>query len=92
VNQKRREAWAKRRAKGCWHFIWWFGVVSWGVPMFVLMNFVGRTPPDSAVMLGVQAAIWLLAGAGFGACMWAYTERRYGEALSGKRELSSPLD
>lgn len=42
------EAWKQTRKKGKWPFVFWRGVVFWGLPMFVIQTFVITGPPTPA--------------------------------------------
>jgi hypothetical protein len=79
------QRWAGIRQKGRPRFILVTGVLSYGVPMFVIMTFfVNRHPerPLTAPMLAVSAVIWALGGAAFGWVMWKITEGRYQKFLA----------
>ncbi len=55
------------------------GVASWGVPMFVTMTFF---VPHPRLSVPASAALWLIAGAGFGITTWLVHEYRYHKASS----------
>jgi hypothetical protein len=79
--------WEETRQKGKLRFIFLQGVVSWGVPMFVVMTFVlnrERANSDPPWMLLASAVIWAIGGACFGLAMWAISERRYQKYIASK--------
>ena len=64
--------------RGPWRHMLVLGVVSWGIPMFIIMTFVvNRSSELTAKSVLMAAAIWLLGGLGFGALTWHFSERRY---------------
>jgi hypothetical protein len=40
-NESQLLKWEKRRRKGKFHFIWFYGVVCWGTWMFVTIRLMG---------------------------------------------------
>ncbi len=77
--------WELLRQKGKKRFILITGVLSYGVPMFVVMTFLvnrdqGHLPPE--VRIGILLVIWLLGGAAFGWVMWKLNEGRYQKFLA----------
>lgn len=71
------ERWAKSRKGGMLRYVLLTGVVSYGVPMFVIMTFFG---PHSKLSVPQNAGLWLAAGAVFGITMWLVQEHRYRKA------------
>ena len=72
------EAWAKIRKGGKTRYIIRYGMLYWGVPMFLIMTFlVNRTSKVEPVMIAVLAFIWAAAGAFFGWAMWKVMEGMY---------------
>jgi hypothetical protein len=71
--------WEKNRAKGKSHFVWLYGVLGWGFPMFVFMTAFNyhRNPNSLALTLIINTIVWPIAGYGWGAWMWAINERAY---------------
>ncbi|PKM14598.1 MAG: hypothetical protein CVV12_13105 [Gammaproteobacteria bacterium HGW-Gammaproteobacteria-2] len=63
-------------------FVLLAGVLSWGVPMFVVMTFFVHRANLSPKMLAAPALIWLMGGALFGVAMWLLAERQYRKATS----------
>ena len=77
------ERWRAARAKGRWRYILLYGVLAWGIPMFVVMTFVlnpGRA--QNAGLLALQLVIWLVGGAMFGTTMWYVNERNFRKAIA----------
>lgn len=76
------EKWQQTRALGMKRVVLVTGVLSWGVPMFVVMTFFVHRANLSPKMLAVSALIWLMGGALFGIAMWFIAERQYRKATS----------
>jgi hypothetical protein len=79
------QRWEKVRRGGKWRFVLINGVVSWGVPMFVVMTFVVNRSPDRPLtpgLVGISAALWAFGGFSFGLVMWTISERRYQKHLA----------
>ncbi|EWH08955.1 hypothetical protein DS2_14764 [Catenovulum agarivorans DS-2] len=76
-------AWKDIRKQGKWHFICKFGLLFYGLPMFILMAFINEPFLHGFT---TQAAIghyliWPIAGICFGVLMWHIAERRYKKSL-----------
>jgi len=71
--------WEKNRSKGRTHFVWFRGVLGWGLPMFVIMTAFNlrRAPSSLTLTLIVNAIIWPIGGYIWGAWMWAASEKAY---------------
>ena len=82
-SEKTHNAWEMTRQEGMRRFILVRGVLSWGLPMFVLMAggpvfFAFPHPAEPTVSYWlIQAAIWTLCGAIFGWSMWHHSERQF---------------
>jgi hypothetical protein len=76
------EAWSAVRARGMLRYTLLSGIVSYGVPMFVVMTFFVRSEPKTLGFLSLSAAIWVVGGAIFGITMWHYNEWRYRKAAA----------
>lgn len=77
---KQLKKWEVTRQKGKGRFILLNGVVSWGIPMFVLMTFVLNRGPEikrTPSMILISALIWILGGVMFGGVTWFFAERKY---------------
>jgi hypothetical protein len=87
MNEKEFRSWEEQRKKGRTSFVAVTGVLSYGVPMSIVMTFfVGRLDESglSPTDLVIQVAIWLFAGALFGVTMWHVQERRYARAFDAR--------
>lgn len=74
------ERWGKAREQGMLRYVLVTGVLSWGLPMFIVMTFVvsrSNTP------IAVSALIWAVGGVAFGVAMWLVQEYRYRKATQG---------
>ncbi|MGE5893943.1 MAG: hypothetical protein ACM34I_07795 [bacterium] len=76
------EKWKKIREKGMIRFILLTGILSYGLPMFVVLNIIN--PPKEPLSITDILAVFLIcavAGGGvFGYIMWLVQERRYRKA------------
>ncbi|HLQ27081.1 MAG TPA: hypothetical protein VK138_14550 [Acidiferrobacterales bacterium] len=77
------ERWKKIRDKGMPRFILLTGILSYGVPMFVALNFI--IPPKNPLSITdivVTLLICAVAGGGvFGYIVWLVQEKRYRKVL-----------
>jgi hypothetical protein len=76
MNPKRLEQVAALREKGMLRFVLTKGVLSWGLPMFVVMTFIVNRVRPEARFICVSLLVWTLAGAVFGMLLWIFKERR----------------
>ncbi|WP_233171922.1 hypothetical protein [Dyella sp. ASV21] len=74
MRAKEFDRWAKIRQQGMWRFVLRSGLLFYGVPMFLIMTFLIPHPRLSHAQ---SAALWLLAGLGYGMAMWVVQERRF---------------
>ena len=79
------EKWKKVREKGLLHFIAVTGVLSFGVPLFIALNFMNPpskplTPVDYVVLFLICA---VAGGSLFGYLVWAVQEKKYKKAIQG---------
>ena len=81
MKQKEFDRWAKSREVGMFRYVLLTGVVSWGIPMLVIMTFFVPHPKLSTLQ---SAALWLATGAFYGIAMWLVQEYRY------RKESSRP--
>ncbi len=70
--------WARARARGMLMYVLVSGIVSFGIPMFVVMTFVFH---HSRLPVAESAALWLAAGACYGFATWFVQEFRYRKAV-----------
>jgi len=70
--------WEVQRKGGGTRYVLLSGVLSWGIPMFVIMTFfVARPDVITPFYVAISVAIYLTGGALFGYLVWALSERRY---------------
>ncbi len=79
------KAWCKVREQGIYKYILIYGVLSFGLPMFLVMYFLINKPSSSGDAL-VQILIWLMAGLAFGLIMWVINERRFKNMALNKKD------
>ena len=81
MNQKDNafiKRWQETRLRGRTRYLFVTGMLSWGVPMFVVMTFFVSPPKQmSPSALLLSAIVWFLGGLLFGYMMWIVGERRY---------------
>ena len=71
------QRWEATRARGRRHFVVVTGLLSYGLPMFLVMTFVVHRDRLSALFVAVSFLLWLLGGAAFGLLVWMFQERQY---------------
>ena len=78
------KAWKQTRAKGKLNFILFSGVLSYGLPMFIIMAFMNKPFTDGFTSEAaiVHCVVWPLAGLLFGVLMWYITESKYKKELA----------
>lgn len=79
------KAWEVTRAKGKLNFFLISGVLSYGLPMFIMMAFMNKPFADGFTSKAaiIHCIVWPIAGFLFGVIMWYVTEHKY------KKELAS---
>ena len=79
------KAWGLTRAKGKLKFLLINGVLSYGLPMFIMMAFMNKPFADGFTSKAaiVHCIVWPIAGLLFGFIMWLVSEYKY------KKELAS---
>jgi len=81
MQSKELKRWAKSREKGMLAYVLLAGVVSYGVPMFVIMTFIFR---HSKLSVEQSASLWLSTGTFYGIATWLVQEYRYRKATKGE--------
>lgn len=72
------KSWEVSRSKGRWHYIFFSGVLMWGVPMFLALTVFSRQADRHTVPgLIIGAIACSIGGVLFGALVWFFSERRY---------------
>ncbi len=83
MKPKEFEQWQKTREKGLARFILVTGILSYGMPLFVVLNFMD--PPKMPLSITdfiVTLLICAVAGgSAFGYILWVVQEKRYRKAL-----------
>jgi hypothetical protein len=77
------KAWESTRTKGKLNFVLFTGVLSWGLPMFILMAFMNKPFADGFASKSaiIHYIVWPLAGVFFGVLTWYMSERKYKKEL-----------
>ncbi|RUO38183.1 hypothetical protein CWE13_00590 [Aliidiomarina shirensis] len=72
-------AWEEARVKGFGKFVLIHGVLSWGLPMLIIIGYFNNILADGATFTSVliHCVIWFVAGGLFGLVLWFVNERRY---------------
>jgi hypothetical protein len=85
VKDDQFKAWEVTRAKGKLNFFLISGVLSYGLPMFIMMAFMNKPFADGFTSKAaiIHCIVWPIAGFLFGVIMWYVTEHKY------KKELAS---
>ena len=73
------KAWEIKRKKGKFHFVLIHGILSFGLPMFVVMAFISKPFIDgfSSETAIAHFITWPLAGLIFGVIVWHLAEYNY---------------
>jgi len=83
MKPKEIEQWQKTREKGLVRFILFTGILSYGLPLFVVLNFMD--PPKMPLSIADLIATFLICavagGSAFGYILWVVQEKRYRKAL-----------
>lgn len=74
MQAKEFDRWSRVRQHGMLRFVLRSGVLFYGVPMFLVMTFLIPHPRLSTTQ---SAALWLLAGLGYGLATWKVQEYRF---------------
>ncbi|WP_138140271.1 hypothetical protein [Colwellia psychrerythraea] len=77
------KAWESTRTKGKLNFVLFTGVLSWGLPMFILMAFMNKPFADGFTSKSaiIHYIVWPLTGVLFGVLTWYMSERKYKKEL-----------
>ena len=80
-SEKSHDAWADARKKGKWHFVFFKGVLGWGVPMFLVMacgpvflGFPYWADPTRFYWVW-EPLLWVSAGLFYGMATWHTSEK-----------------
>lgn len=74
MQQREFDRWARIRGQGMLRYVLFYGLLCYGVPMFLMMTFVF---PHPRLATPQSVFLWALAGAGYGVAMWIVQERRF---------------
>lgn len=79
MKDKDFENWQETRKDGMIHFILLGGLLSYGLPMFIVMAWVTKPFANGYTSTSaiIHYIVWPIAGILFGAIMWFITEQRY---------------
>ena len=85
MTEKDFKAWSKTRKKGKTNYMLQNGLLSWGLPMFVVMTFfMSDAFDESGLIIShviANAVVWAIGGLMFGATTWYFAERKYSKEL-----------
>jgi hypothetical protein len=85
MNPRAIESWEKTRKGGMARFLLVYGLLLWGVPMFLLEMFWLQPGPRSPISIGASAIMWALASLLYGYLLWRALDSRYFKALTRRR-------
>lgn len=88
MKDKDFDKWAITRRQGILPYILKFGVIAWGVPMFITMSFIVNKPFANGFTIkniAVHGGIWLCAGIFFGLATWLVFEKMYQKRLASRQ-------
>ena len=77
------KAWESTRTKGKLKFVVITGVLSWGLPMLIVMAFMHKPFVDGFISKAaiIHYVVWPLAGVVVGLLTWYLSERQYKKEL-----------
>ena len=91
LREAQRARWQWLRQLGFWKYVLRFGVIGWGLPMFVVMTFFVNSHGDrlgdrlrSVWWIVFSAVLWGLAGLWFGWMTWKSSERKFSDNATGE--------
>jgi len=89
MKNKQFESWKKSREQGKLKFVLLRGVLSWGIPMFLLMTFTLNKPETGFTpqFITINALIWALAGAVFGLTVWFIGENSFHKEVTKRNNI-----
>jgi|TARA_B110000914_G_C15418120_1_gene425213 hypothetical protein len=88
VDSAAKAKWLKTRELGYLRFVLQYGVVYWGVPMFLFMTFIVFRLFENRFsfgLLSIHVQIWVVAGAAFGISNWSHSEKKTYEHWTSRR-------
>jgi len=71
------EGWGRIREKGVWRFIFWRGLLAFGLPFATLISILDFVVDDRPFEIRGFLIRLLVGGSVFGALSWRWYERRY---------------
>jgi hypothetical protein len=80
LRNAQRARWEWTRRLGFYKYVGLFGVLSWGLPMFLLMTFFMSPhpqPPPSLFFILFSAVLWLCGGICIGWLTWRSAEKKF---------------
>ena len=78
MKEKAIERWRATRKLGKLRFILITGVLSWGLPMFIVLTFFLNDSPPTPVNIAISFIVCVLAGgSAFGLAMWIIQEKQF---------------
>ncbi len=84
MKPKEVEQWKKAREKGMLRFILITGILSYGMPLFVVLNFMNppKTPFSITDFIVTLLICAVAGGSAFGYILWVVQEKRYRKAIN----------
>lgn len=89
MKDKKYSAWAASRAKGRNKYIFFNGVLLYGIPMFIFSAFIINKPLEEGytlINMAQSLGIWLFAGFVIGTNTWFINERHYRKSAEAREK------
>ena len=85
IRQLRLARWERIKQRGIWHFVFFRGVLGWGLPMSIIgIIFEHVSRKEDALPWYFILGICLVGGFVWGLAMWFVTMRSYSRALNSR--------
>lgn len=79
MKERELAAWQQAQEQGLAKFVVMNGVLSWGLPMLIIIGYFNNVLGEGATVASVliHCAIWFAAGGLFGLVLWYVSDYRY---------------
>ncbi len=90
MKETQRNKWERTRVKGKKNYIFYNGIIGWGIPTAILFTFISSYLENSSIILNQaffksllsSIVIFSIGGIFFGLWTWHWTERIYKNSIS----------
>lgn len=85
MNERELAAWQQAQQQGFAKFVLINGVLSWGLPMLIIIGYFNNILSASTSGIVLHCVIWFSAGGLFGMVLWWISKYRYEKHLKTKK-------